>query len=220
MMKILLLEDDKLLKKAIDIFLTKKGHQVESFRDGLLAVEAIVSTHYDLLLLDINVPKINGLDVLEKIHTQKIQIPTIFISALIDIEEISRAFDLGCHDYLKKPFHLKELSLRVEKVLQSLYMPQSHVRLSQNYSFDIENNILRFKGEVQIVSARQLQIIYLLAKNRSRIVDYELFREYAWDNMDVEIPTIRAEVNRLKKALKEDIIINIRNMGYIIRKPK
>ncbi len=219
-MKILLLEDDKLLKKAIDIFLTKKGHQVESFRDGLLAVEAIVSTHYDLLLLDINVPKINGLDVLEKIHTQKIQIPTIFISALIDIEEISRAFDLGCHDYLKKPFHLKELSLRVEKVLQSLYMPQSHVRLSQNYSFDIENNILRFKGEVQIVSARQLQIIYLLAKNRSRIVDYELFREYAWDNMDVEIPTIRAEVNRLKKALKEDIIINIRNMGYIIRKPK
>jgi len=218
-MKILLLEDDILLNKAIDTFLSKMGHEVKSFRNGEDALTSILSAPYDLLLFDINVPQISGLDLLENIHAQKVQIPTIFISALIDIEDISKAFDLGCYDYLKKPFHLKELALRIDKVIQSSYMPQAHIRLSQNYSLDKETSTLRFKGEVQIISARQLQIILLLANNRSRIVGYELFREYAWDNLEVETPTIRAEVNRLKKILKEDIIINIRNMGYMIKRP-
>jgi len=218
-MRILLLEDDKLLNKAIDIFLSKEGHEVETFRNGQLALNAILANRYDMLILDINVPIISGLELLEKIDNQKIQTPTIFISALRDIEDISKAFDLGCHDYLKKPFHLKELSLRIDKVLKSTYMPQEHIRLSLNYSLDKETNTLRFKGEVQILPSRQLKIITLLAYNRSRVVNYELFQEYAWDNLNVEIPTIRAEINRLKKILKEDIIINVRNMGYMIKRP-
>jgi len=218
-MRILLLEDDLLLNKAIEKFLLKEGHHVETFRNGQLALDAILKDQYDMLLLDINVPMLSGLELLEKIDAQKIQIPTIFISALRDIEDISKAFDLGCYDYLKKPFHLKELSLRIEKVLKSTYMPQAHIRLSQNYSIDKETNTLRFKGEVQILPARQLKILLLLADNRSRVVNYELFQEYAWDNLDVEVPTIRAEINRLKKILKEDIIINIRNMGYMIKRP-
>lgn len=218
-MKILLLEDDILLNKAIDKFLSKEGHEIETFRNGQLALDAILIKKYDMLLLDINVPKLSGLELLEKIDSRKIQIPTIFISALRDIEDISKAFDLGCYDYLKKPFHLKELSLRIEKVLKTSYIPQSHIRLSQHYSLDRESNTLRFKGEVQVLSSRQLKIIILLASNRSRVVEYTLFQEYAWDNIDVEIPTIRAEINRLKKILKEEIIINIRNMGYMIKRP-
>ncbi len=219
-MKILLLEDDILLNKAIDKFLSKEGHEVETFRNGKLALDAILQRRYDMLLLDINVPMLSGLELLERIDSQKIQIPTIFISALRDIEDISKAFDLGCYDYLKKPFHLKELSLRIEKILKSSYIPQAHIRLSQHYSLDRESNTLRFKGEAQTLSSRQLKIIVLLASNRSMVVEYELFQEYAWDNIDVEIPTIRAEINRLKKILKEEIIINIRNMGYMIKLPK
>jgi DNA-binding response OmpR family regulator len=218
-MRILLLEDDLLLNRAIDKFLSKEGHNVKTFRNGKLALDAVFKNRYDMLLLDINVPTLSGFELLERMDSQKIQIPTIFISALRDIEDISRAFDLGCYDYLKKPFHLKELSLRIDKVLKSSYMPQAHIRLSHNYSLDTETNTLRFKGEVQILSSRQLKIIILLAYNRSRVVNYELFQEYAWDNMNVEIPTIRAEINRLKKILKEDIIINIRNMGYMIKRP-
>ena len=216
-MKILLLEDDLLLNRAIDRFLSQQGHSVETFRNGQLAFDSILKSQYDMLLLDINVPTLSGLELLEKIDNKKIQIPTIFISALRDIEDISKAFDLGCYDYLKKPFHLKELSLRIDKVLKSLYMPQSHIRLSKNYSLDREINSLRFKGEVQILPSRQLKIISLLAYNRSRVVNYDMFQEYAWDNLNVEIPTIRAEINRLKKMLKEDIIINVRNMGYMIK---
>lgn len=218
-MKILLLEDDKLLNDSIHKFLTIKGHSIQAFRDGESALDAITLNSYDLLLLDINVPGISGLTLLEILNEGKKQIPTIFISAIIDIDDISKAFDLGCHDYLKKPFHLKELELRISKLLQSKYIPNSHLRLSANYSLDMESFVLRFNGEVQVLSDRHLKMLCLLSKNRNRVVSYTLFQEYAWDDMIVEIPTIRSEVSRLKKILKEDIIINIRNMGYMIKKP-
>ena len=218
-MKILLLEDAHLLNKAITAFLSHEGHMIHSHRDGASALKAVEEECFDLLILDINVPNINGLKLLNILHEKKIQIPTIFISALIDIEDISRAFDLGCHDYLKKPFHLKELNIRIDKILQSNYIPRSHVRLSQNYSLDMETSTLSFNGEVQILTQRQIKIMTLLANNRGRVVAYELFCEYAWDDIDVEIPTIRAEINRLKKTLNEEIILNVRNMGYMIKRP-
>ena len=218
-MKILLLEDDQLLNNAIGKFLTLKGHKVNSFREGKSAKISIEEMPYDLLILDINVPYIDGLTLFEDILKKKIQVHTIFISAVIDIDDISRAFDLGCHDYLKKPFHLKELELRIDKLLQSSYIPQTHLRLSPNYSLDLENELLTFHGETQTLSERHLKIIILLANNRNRVVDYRLFQEYAWDTKEVEVPTIRTEINRLKKLLKEDLIVNIRNMGYMIKKP-
>lgn len=218
-MKILLLEDDQLLNHAIDKFLTIKGHKVNSFKDGESAAVSIGEEPYDLLVLDINVPYIDGLSLFGDIQKQKIQIHTIFISANIDIADISHAFNLGCYDYLKKPFHLKELELRIDKLLHSNFLPRSHLRLSASYSLDIEKKRLLLHGEPQILSERHLKILTLLAENRNRIVDYTLFQEYAWDGMDVEIPTIRTEINRLKKILKEDIIINIRNMGYLIKSP-
>jgi len=218
-MKILLLEDDHLLNEAIMKYLTLSGHLVEPFRNGTHALASIESSEYDLLVMDINVPNLNGLDLLQILKNKKIEIPTIFISAIIDIDDISHAFELGCQDYLKKPFHLKELGLRIDKILQSSYIPHSHIRLSKNYSLDMDNSMLCFNGDVQVISERHMKILSLLAINRNRIVDYPLFQEYAWDNTEVEPPTIRAEIKRLKKILKEDIIVNVRNMGYMVKRP-
>lgn len=219
-MKILLLEDDKLLNDAITKFLTIEGHVIESYRDGQSVLDTLQELAFDLLILDINVPNINGLSLLEKLQAERIEIPTIFISAIIDIDDISRAFDLGCYDYLKKPFHLKELTLRINKILQTRYLPKEHLRLSKNYSFDMDSSTLRFNNEVQILTNRQIQIIELLAQNRSRIVNYDMFREYAWDDLEVDNATIRAEINRLKKGLKDDFISNVRSIGYMIERPK
>jgi DNA-binding response OmpR family regulator len=218
-MKILLLEDDHLLNEAISKYLKIKGHSIESFRSGSCALKSIKEKSYDLLIIDINVPNLNGLKLLETIKKDKIEIPTIFISAIIDIDDISHAFHLGCADYLKKPFHLKELGLRINKILKSAYLPHAHLRLSKGYSLDMEKMILRFHGEIQVLSERHMKILSLLAANRNRLVDYTLFQEYAWDNHEVSLPSIRTEINRLKKILKEDIIINIRNMGYMIKRP-
>lgn len=218
-MKILLLEDEVMLNESIQEYLEAQGHSVESFLDGAKALESIKQIAYDLLILDINVPNIDGLTLLEELHALKIHTPAIYISALADIEDISRAYDLGCYDYLKKPFHLKELALRLDRVVIANDTPRVHLRLSKNYSYDQEHSSLLFNSYPQILTKRQAQIIDLLARNRGRVVDFEQFRIYVWDEQIVDNATIRAEVNRLKKILKEDIINNIRGMGYMIDKP-
>jgi len=218
-MKILLLEDEVMLSESICEYLEGEGHQVESFFDGLKALEAIKENAYDLLILDITVPGLDGLTFLERIHSLKIHTPAIYISALVDIEDISRAYDLGCNDYLKKPFHLKELSLRIDRIKMLDTTPRVHLRLSKNYSYDQEHSTLLFNQEAQILTKRQSQIIDLLSRNRGRIVDFEQFQDYVWSEQIVDNATIRAEINRLKKNLKEDFIINVRGMGYMVDKP-
>jgi DNA-binding response OmpR family regulator len=182
-------------------------------------MDSIKNSSYDLLILDINVPNIDGLTLLETLHKERLHVATIYISALVDIEDISRAYDLGCYDYLKKPFHLKELSLRVDRLKLSNDTPRVHLRLSKNYSYDQEHSTLLFNQEAQTLTKKQSQIIDLLARNRSVVVDFEQFRIYVWDEQIIDNATIRAEINRLKKFLKEDIIINVRGMGYMIEKP-
>ena len=218
-MKILLLEDEVMLNESICEYLESQGHKVHTYLNGLDAFNDLKENAYDLLILDITVPGIDGLSILERAHELKIHIPTIYISALVDIEDISRAYDLGCYDYLKKPFHLKELSLRVDRIKHSNETPRIHLRLSKNYSYDQEHSILLFNQEAQTLTKKQSQIIDLLARNRSRVVDFEQFRIYVWDEQNIDNATIRAEINRLKKYLKEDVIINVRGMGYMIDKP-
>ncbi len=218
-MKIFLLEDEVMLNESIQEYLEQIGHQVITALDGAAAMQILQDQSFDLLLLDINVPNIDGLTLLERLHASKVHTPTIYISALVDIEDISRAYDLGCYDYLKKPFHLKELSLRIDKIKVSTEVPRVHLRLSAHYSYDQEHNQLLFMGEPHTLSKRQSQIIDLLARNRGRIVDFEQFQIYVWDDTIVDNATIRAEVSRLKKSLKEDFIQNIRSQGYMIDIP-
>ncbi len=220
MVKILLLEDEQMLSEAIHEYLLSLGHSVTLFFDGSEALAALKNETFDLLVLDINVPGIDGLDLLEQLHELKIRPPSIYISALVDIEGISRAYDLGCYDYLKKPFHLKELALRIDKVMQSCTIPQNHLRLSKSYAYDASTSTLMCDNVTQTLTKRQLQIIDLLARNRGRVVDFDQFRSYVWDEEYVDNATIRAEVSRLKKSLKEDFIQNIRALGYMIDIPR
>ncbi len=217
-MKILLLEDDLMLNSAIKKYLETTGHIIDSFRDGESAFNALEEQSFDLLILDINVPRLDGLSLLEKLYATKIQTPAIFISALIDIEEISRAFELGCYDYLKKPFHLKELALRIDKMLKIHKTPQEHTRLSEGYSFNVKSNELLLYNNVQIIPKRQLEIVALLAKNCGNVVNYDLFREFVWRSDEIDNSTIITEVNRLKSSLKEDFILNVRSVGYIVKR--
>jgi DNA-binding response OmpR family regulator len=218
-MKILLVEDDEMLNEMITEYINSTGHVIISTKTGQESLEILDSQKFDLLILDISLPDIDGFTILEKLHEQKRMVPTIYISALIDIEDISRAFDLGCFDYLKKPFHLKELTLRINKILKTRLVPQRHKRLSKHYSFDAETMTLYFNNEPHILPRRQLQIIELLAQNRSLVVNYDMFRTYVWNDDYIDNATIRAEVNRVKTVLREDFIKNIRGSGYMVERP-
>lgn len=219
-MKLLVLEDDILLNEAITQYLSTIGHAVTTVRDGDICLKILQEKTFDLLILDINVPNIDGLTIVEELHSLKKMMPVIFISTLIDIEDISKAFELGCFDYLKKPFHLKELALRINKILQTQHAPLRQKRLSTCYSFNTETMTLYYNNSPQVLSKRQLKIIYFLTQNRGLVCSYEMFMDSVWDDIEVDIATIRAEINRLKNALQEDFIINVRGIGYTIKRPE
>jgi DNA-binding response OmpR family regulator len=203
-----------MLREAIREYLEATGYAVDVYEDGLEAFEALRQKRYDLYILDINTPGIDGLSLLERLQREKIFVPTVFISAITQIEQISRAYELGCYDYLKKPFHLKELTLHIERLLRISDLKScSRLRISAMYSYDLERRQLLFDGEDQPLTQRQAQIVDLLASNLGQIIGFDTLRHRVWDDAEVDNATIRAEMHRVRKALKEEIIESVKGVG-------
>lgn len=218
-MKILLLEDELMLRSSIEEYLEALGHQVIAYGNGEEAYEAIKEDVFDLLILDINIPKMSGLAVLKALNDIEHVFPTIFISANVDIEDISHAFELGASDYLKKPFHLKELGIRIDKIKKEYEIKNlQHIILSPKYVFSKEKQMLFYNNNVQVLTKKQLQIVTLLCENIGVLVDFDKFRTYVWNDELIDNASIRAEISRFRKLLKEDFIVNLKGLGYKIEK--
>ncbi|HEY9191203.1 MAG TPA: response regulator transcription factor [Sulfurovum sp.] len=218
-MKVLLLEDELMLQGAIKEYLTDSGYEVTAFEDGQEAYDHIASHSYDLFILDINTPSMDGLSLLDSLQKEKIYVPTVFISAITEIEQISKAYELGCYDYLKKPFHLKELGLHIDRLLKIADIrAKSFIKISKMYSYDLENQRLMFDGEEQLLTHKQLQIMDVLAKNINKVVDFEMLRHYVWNDSPVDNAIIRAEIHRVRQVLKEDLITTLKGVGYTLSK--
>ena len=220
-MRVLLLEDEIMLQGAIKEYLEETGYVVDAYEDGEEAYTAIGEAAYDFFIFDINTPSIDGLSLLERLQKEKIFVPTIFISAMTQIEQISKAYALGCYDYLKKPFHLKELTLHIDRLLKIANITsQTVVPLSKFYSYDLERKKLMFDGEDQPLTYKQSQIMDLLASFGGKIVDFDTLRYYVWENSHVDNATIRAEIHRVRSVLKENLIESIKSVGYRLKNIK
>ena len=218
-MKILLLEDEIMLQSAMVEYLTDTGYQVDAFEDGEEAFQSCIEHSYDLYIFDINTPSIDGLTLLEKLQSKRIYVPTIFISAITQIEQISKAYELGCYDYLKKPFHLKELTLHIDRLLSMASIEcKSLVKITKMYEYDLQKKRLYFDSQEQTLTPKQAQIIDVFAANINNIVDFDMLRHYVWEDSNVDNATIRAEVHRTKQVLKEDLIESLKGIGYRINK--
>ncbi|MFK5975364.1 MAG: response regulator transcription factor [Sulfurovum sp.] len=217
-MKVLLLEDERMLQSAIEEYLEATGYEVDAYEDGEDAYNAIGCNNYDLFIFDINTPTIDGLTLLENLQKEKIFVPTIFISAITKIEQISKAYELGCYDYLKKPFHLKELTLHIQRLLKMAKIECKYIiSLSKMYVYDLQKKRLFFDNEEQVLTTKQSQIIHLFASNVGRVVDFDMLRYYVWDNSQIDNATIRAEVHRVRQVLKEELILTIKGVGYKLK---
>ena len=192
-MNILLLEDEEVLNKAIKNILKLTGYEVATFYNGddVLKEKAI----YNLYILDINVPGINGLELLKKLKEKKKYVNVIIISALDDIEYIKKAYEYGCIDYLKKPFHLDELLIKVDKALSKSKYPELK------------------RGKY--LTKKERQLLEVLLQNNSKIVTYDMIKAFVYENQSVALETIRVLVKRLKDKLRNKrIISNISKEGY------
>lgn len=219
-MKILLLEDEHMLSRSIRTFLLSSNHLVDHYDNGKDVLDVIQKEKHDFYILDINTPLVGGLECLKVIAAKYPDVPKIIISAYNDIEHISDAFDIGCSDYLKKPFNLKELQIRIEHLTSqnktAIEEESSIIKLSKNYTFDKEKNILYYNNVIQKFTKREHSLIVLFISNLGQIMTDESIQSFIWDGEEVEASTIRSLVNRVRAKLKEELIQNIRGFGYVM----
>lgn len=217
-MKILLLEDEYSLRISVEEFLKDIGYDVDGFMDGLEAYDAVYDKSYDILLLDVNVPSLNGFELLKKLREDDIKIPAIFLTSMTDTTDLKEGYKRGCCDYIRKPFDLEELELRIDQALASyLHNDSSLVELSCNLVYDLKKSKLVNNDEEIVLRKTEKDLLEVLIKNKNSIVSTQMFQDEIWGEY-VEPATIRVQLNNLKKKLPEEIIQNRRGLGYIIER--
>ena len=217
-MKILLLEDEYSLRISIEEFLTDLGYEDDGFVDGLDAYDAVYDKKYDLLLLDVNVPALNGFELLKKIRKDGKNEPAIFLTALRDMDNFKEGYECGCSDYIRKPFDLEELELRVEQTLvRSSSDDSAIVKIACDVTYDMQKAKLMIDNEEMVLRKTEKQMLEVLLKHKNIVVSAEMFQDEIWGEY-VEPATIRVQLNNLKKKLPDNIIQNRRGLGYIIER--
>lgn len=210
-MKIFLLEDDYLLNKAINQYLASKGFTVSSFYNGNEAIAAITDD-YDLMILDIDIPQLNGIAVMQEIRKLYPRKPVIMISATIDIDMISQAYEKGCNDYMKKPFDIRELELKIRTFSKTT---TNAIALVDGLEYTLsDQRLVRHSREVALTSMEK-KLFHLLVENKGRTISMELLERGIW-GMDGGSVHLRQLVARLRKKLPENTIENRTGSGYCI----
>ncbi len=219
-MRILLLEDDFSYKESIKETLEEEGYEVDDFDDGEAALDAAFSKTYHLFLLDVRVPKIDGYEILKHIKEHNLDAPVIFITSLTDINNLSLGYELGCNDYIRKPFSLKELKYRVKAAINTYHLRESihSIELGFNFSYDPNTRKLFKNGAVIPLSEKESALLFCLIKNDNAYVNVEQLREYVWEGKYVGWGDIRMAVKKLRDKTDKNLIINQKGIGYKIVK--
>lgn len=212
-MKILLLEDEEVLCKNIKKFLTIKGHQVDSYEDGGVLLDKANLFEYDFFVFDINVPDINGFELLSYIKDKKIETPLIFISAMVGIEEVTKGFELGCSDYLKKPFELEELELRLKNIKNS-FTTHERIDLPGGLVYDFDTKSVFENNQRLELSKKQSEILYVIVKHNGHVVSFDTIADYAYEDDFRDMHTISSHIRDIRKVIGSSTIKNVRGVGY------
>ena len=216
-MKIFIFENNTIFRDEMRNYLVELGHHCIVSDNKIEAKDYLASAVYDLLILNIDKNDEGSFSLYAELKENNFNIPALFISELKGIDIISKAFDMGGSEYIKKPFHVKELGYRLQKLSYEIEnIKREHVLLSPNYSYIKKENTLLYKKMIQPLTKKQCHIIKCLCKNIGTIISFDLFREYAWESDLVSDATIRTELSRLRKVLKEDFIQNYKGIGYKI----
>ena len=212
-MKIFLLEDDYSLNESIKEIIELENHTIDNFYDGEVAFNNF-SNDYDLFILDINVPNIKGLELLKIIKNTNFRTKVIIISANININLIKEAYDLGCDDYLKKPFDLEELVLKINRYEQKSKL----LYLDKNIIFNLSRKELTINNKNIELTRNEKNLLYLLANNLGSKINYDQIENFVYEGEVKTSDSIRILMKRLRKKLPKDLILNSLDEGYYIKK--
>ncbi|OCB76786.1 DNA-binding response regulator [Flavobacterium piscis] len=206
-MKILLLEDDFTLSKEISAFFTTKGFECFPYYDGSLLLKKYFPYDYDLIILDINVPGSNGIEVCKGIREVDKKTPIIMLTAFSEIDDKLSSFDNGADDYLVKPFHFKELYARISSLLRRKEIPQQTEKKITIQDLEIlEDDMKVFRsGEEIKLTPKEFKLILILALAKGKVLSKQFIAEKLWDyHIETNQNTIEVYINFLRKKIDKD----------------
>lgn len=212
-MKIVLLEDEYSLRKNIEVFLQLSHYEVVSYVNGDDFLEKC-RFDADLYILDINVPGANGFEIIQWISSNSPSIPVIFTTAFTDIDSISKAYTLGCSDYLKKPFDLIELKLRIEKLLPLQGLEK--IDLGSDFVYSLNEKRLYHKGSLYSISPHQNELLKLLIEHANQLVTYDQMIDRIWTGKLIKINTIASHIREIRRLIPTLSVNAIRSEGYTL----
>ena len=215
--KILLLEDDLNLSETVSDYFEEQGFDVICVYDGEEAISSIYEHNFDLLLLDVNVPNKNGFEVLKEVRAQNKKVPAIFITSLNSMDSLEKGFESGCDDYIRKPFELKELLLRVQTILKREFANNKNelINITPEVTFNSISNELRENGVEVKLNLKELKLLKFFLQHPNELLVHDRIYDYVWDyDEEYSDNSLRTYIKNLRKILGKDKIVSFKKLGY------
>ena len=216
--KILLAEDEPSLGQIIKESLETRNFEVLLCEDGEVAYSTFISEKPLLLVLDVMMPKKDGFTLAKEIRKEDPNIPIIFLTAKSQTEDVVKGFNLGGNDYLKKPFSMEELIVRINALLKRNTAPISDEINIGKYTFNLKKQTLQFNNISEKLTHREANLLYYLVKNKNQVLDRSFILNKLWGDDDFfNARSMDVFITKLRKKLKSDAsiqIINVRGYGY------
>ncbi len=196
--------------------------EVTDFENGDDAYNSIYENSYDLLLLDIRVPGLSGYDLIKKVRDDGNDVPIILITSLTDINNLSIGYEMGCNDYIKKPFELKELKYRVLQILNQVHFSSSRdkLELSDGFYVNLKNRELYKKNQKIELTKIEKKLFLALLKRVNFYVPTETLINEVWENKEILESDLRMCIKRIRDKTDKNLIKNRRGLGYMIASSK
>ncbi|MBL8514677.1 MAG: response regulator transcription factor [Betaproteobacteria bacterium] len=220
-MRILIAEDDPLLAKSLTQALREAGYATDSVTDGSTADAALNAQQFDLLVLDIGLPGIDGFEVLSRLRKRGAALPVLILTALDAVENRVRGLDLGADDYLVKPFSLSEFEARVRALARRVRGSPASVLRHGALEFDAGAKSVRISGAPLELSAREIALLEIFLSRTGRVVSKDQIIDLIcqWGE-EVSANAVEVYVHRLRKKLEPALdITTVRGLGYCLQKP-
>ncbi|HIC45036.1 MAG TPA: response regulator transcription factor [Sulfurimonas sp.] len=215
--KVLLLEDDLNLNETIEEFLIENDFEVTCAFDGQEASDFIYENSYDVFLLDVNVPAPNGFELLKTSRENGDTTPAIFITSLNSTGDLSKGFESGCDDYIRKPFALQELLIRVQNIVKRSFYHNTNdtLKISQSLEYDVQADELLENGQRVGLHNKEKLLLKLFLQHNNEQVSHEVINEHVWNFEEEPSDTaLRTYIKHLRQVLGKDRIVSIKRYGY------
>ncbi|TLP36196.1 response regulator transcription factor [Arcobacter arenosus] len=215
--RLLLLEDDLTLSETVVDYFEEQGFEVRAVYDGDEANDVIYEEKFDIFLLDVNVPSLNGFELLKSVREQGNTTPAIFITSLNSMNSLEEGFESGCDDYIRKPFELKELLLRVQTIIKREFSNKKEtiINLGESVTFDTNTNEVKKDGEVVALNFKELKLLKFFLQNQDELLVHERIFDFVWDyDEEPSDNSLRTYIKNLRKVLGKDRIVSLKKLGY------